>query len=176
MDLSKELNQIAINGREAEIRAKKMYEMTERKYDLQRKIKDANTMLQVKKENLTDIRKETVSLSCKLSVVTAKEQIAKETVHELVHQVVAAEKETEDAQKSYWQQINDFILSSTQYLKKHSRPMKKKESNLEMTKDARELKLRYLKLEGELEACRSFEKYQIRKIKELKLLKEMMEI
>ncbi|KAG5892296.1 hypothetical protein JTB14_020327 [Gonioctena quinquepunctata] len=175
MDLSEKLNEIIVGEKMAEMRSLNKSKMTEKRFELQKKLKDANTLLNAKKEELTVTRKEAVQLECVLSGVRAKEQLAKETVKELVIQVVTAEKETENAQIYYWKQINDFIDNSTQYLKKKASVLKKHKIDAETEENRRVQYLQQLKLEGQLEALRAFEKYQRGKIEELTFMKKLLD-
>lgn len=74
-------------------------------------------------------------------------------------------------QERVWAKINNFVSKASAKLEKRETHA----TTIENPKKCREDKLRQLKVEGEIEAMQSFEKYQAAKIEELKLIKNLLE-
>lgn len=77
-------------------------------------------------------------------------------------------------QETFWKKINDFVSDGNRYLEKVDSQLANSKNKETDEENKRKERINQLKVEGQLEAARLYEKYQSRKIDELKFVKELL--
>lgn len=77
-------------------------------------------------------------------------------------------------QDTFWRRMNNFVLEGNRCVEKAVLQLANKKNKKSNEKNRRQERLDQLKLEGELEAVRSYEKYLNKKIQNLKLAKQIL--
>lgn len=98
MDLSQQIKNLVENDRELERRNKKLSDLSMKKVQLERNIKEAKLKLSSEQDELTSRSKENVLLENELLVVEKGVGVAKQGIEELIRKVLTLEHENKNLQ------------------------------------------------------------------------------
>ncbi|XP_072384999.1 uncharacterized protein [Diabrotica undecimpunctata] len=176
MDISEKLKLMAENSVEQERRAKLITQLSAKKYDLQKSLKETETEIDLKQCELEKVKKEVTALSCELPLWQEKEKVAREYFRDLVRQAVEMDDKVTSVQTDLWTGINEWITSSSQQLKKNVLAGNSTKSNsAELEEKIKNERIEQIKLEGQLEAVKVYEKFLYRKVDEVRRIKDIMD-
>ncbi|XP_057663167.1 uncharacterized protein LOC130898124 [Diorhabda carinulata] len=175
MDISEKLLQMALEQKETEKRSKMVTELSSRKCELQKSLRDTKSMVDIKQHELDSLKKECISLSCELPVWREKVKIAKQFMESLVKQVVEQDEIVYKLQTDLWTHINEWISNDSKGLQKNISSENRIAKCADTEEKIKEERLKQIKLEGKLQAMRTFEKYQQKKIAEMRQIKNIID-
>ncbi|XP_050506934.1 uncharacterized protein LOC126884759 [Diabrotica virgifera virgifera] len=175
-NISEQLKLMAENKVEQERRAKLITQLSGKKYDLQKSLKETESEIDLKQCELEKVKKEVITLSCELPLWQEKEKVARECFRDLVRQVVEMDDKVTSVQTDLWTSINEWITSSSQQLKKNVLAGNSTKSNSpELEERIKHERIEQIKLEGQLEAVKAYEKFLYRKVDEILRIKDIID-
>lgn len=98
MDLSQQLKNLVKEGRDTERLHKKLMELSMKKVQLERDIRDAKLELSSQQDKLMNVRKANVRLSNEFLVQEKRTVVAKTSTEELLKKIVHVENKTSNIQ------------------------------------------------------------------------------
>lgn len=105
MNISQKIKQIIEEDNASEQKTKQMLEMAEKKYHLEKDFRDISFKLSSKQTQIKELGNEVIKLGSEFIVLEKENNIAMETLQDLVKKVVEEEQKTEALQVSRYMPI-----------------------------------------------------------------------